>query len=220
MILIVAAFLQDGHPWSGWKEGTSVTLRTTTVWGREKTVKEETITVLRADSNSCTVRIDVTDGKQKTSREETHHFGGGGQDWGPEKGRQDVTVDGTKFTCTVHEQIDSGLGGKSIRTTWIAKGAPTPGGIVKQDYEGSVGNNNLKSSYRLLKLKDSVRVKAKPVTCWVVEVTESDLAQKSTTKMWGSPEIPGHLVKKEIRVETGGAPSTATTELVTFEAKR
>ncbi|GEM_PF-5877715 len=217
MILLLSVGLaQVEHPWGSWKEGATVAYRITTASGKEKTVQQRTLTVLRADGKTCVVRSQLRDGGQS---EETHHLDGGAAYHGIEKATQEITVDGVRMTCTVFEQADRGLGGSSVRLRWVCKNPPFPGGVAKEDYEGDVGNNTIKSSLRVVRLKASLKVKGKDLVCWVTESVSSDAVSKTTTKTWHCREIPGWLVRQETRVETGGVPATETREAISWEVR-
>ncbi|MBI2898936.1 MAG: hypothetical protein HYY17_02015 [Planctomycetes bacterium] len=217
MGLLLLLCAQDASWWSGWKEGSTVTLRTTTVCGRTKLVKEEKFTVARADARSVVVKVETTENGTTTAREDTHHAGDPPKAGGTEKGRQELTVDGKKFACTVLEERQRGYGGDSVTTRWVCPDAPTPAGVVKEESRGSVGNNELTSSFKLVKLNAPVKVKGRTCSCWVVETFSADAVGRVTAKMWYSRDVPGRVVRQERRIESGGEPTTVTVEVVALE---
>lgn len=227
LLALGISVLFDTHPWSGWKEGTTVTLRTTAVSGKTKVVKEEKFTVTKVEGQTVLLKVEVDDNGTKSSTDQTVvavetpvKF------TGTEIGKQDLTVDGVKLACTILEEEGfygvSKFSGSKIKTKrWVCKGAPTPGGLVKEEsasVQASVAARS--SSFKLSRLKESVKIKGQAFTCWVVETTATEENQKTTARSWFSKEMPGWNVKSEKKVDTGGSITTITTEIVAVDIKK
>jgi hypothetical protein len=214
---ILLAILLQTNPWGGWKEGTAITVRTTTSGGANKVVKEEKFTVVKVAPDSVTVKVETSEPGNKSTREDSYGASSGETKYGgTEKGKETIAIDGTKLNCVILEESVKGLGnltGPSERIRrWVCADAPTPGGLVKEE--------SADSSFKLTKLKATVTVKGQSFTCWVTEGVRKDEVSKTTGKIWYSKDMPGWKVKSEVRIDTGSSPTVITTEIIALDLKK
>jgi hypothetical protein len=72
---------------------------------------------------------------------------------------------------------------------------------------------------KVLKLEEKVRAGTATVSCWVVEEITDTGDQKTTRTSWMSDEVPGGVVKSEVRQVRGKVVTEETVTILTaFEA--
>lgn len=216
--VICLALAQD---WSGFREGSSITVRTTTTTGSTKKVKTEVFTIVKS-AETVTVQVETDEDGTKTKREDTYRPGVDSVTYGGEnKGTKDVTIDGVKLKCAILEETIEGLAGKTVTRRWICKDAPTLGGLVKQEMSGTASNSSIGSTFQLLRLKETVKVKGQSFSCWTVETSGADEVMKTKSKAWYSKGMPGTLVKSESTMDTGSdTPTKVTVEVIAIDLKK
>lgn len=216
MILELCLALLQEHPWSGWKEGTSVTVRTTA----GKNVKTETFTVAKTGP-PITVKVVTEESGQTSTREDTWNPAVDSVTYqGTSKGTQDLTIDGVKLKCSILEETIESLGGKSVTRRWVCSDAPTPGGLVKEEKSGTASNSAVAATFKLVRLKETVKVKGQAFPCWAVEASNEDEVMTTKSKTWYSKDMPGRIVKSETTITTGGSPTKIVVEVTAVDIKK
>lgn len=214
-MLLVLACLQDKvdpakHPWAKFKEGSWVRLQTTTkMAGMEmprqearravKSVTAEAVTVTTEDGGGVRDEVIPLVAKAGTPKPAV-----------VEKGKEDVTIDGTKFACKILESTVKTEAGEAKTTTWACDAAP--GGVVKFEAKSSVYT----SASKLVKLKETVTIGDKDVVCWVTETTIEMKGTTTQSKHWQSTDMPGFFVRM---TTTRTDEFESTQEVVEFEVK-
>jgi len=110
---------------------------------------------------------------------------------GKRKGEETLTIDGREFACEIFEK-------RGIRR-WVCPAASANGGVLKT--EAISGPIHILT--RVLKLEEKVEVGKSTVTCWVREEITDTGDQKTTRKTWMSDEVPGGIVRSEVRQVRG-----------------
>jgi hypothetical protein len=125
---------------------------------------------------------------------------------GKKTGEDKLTIDGRTFACEIVER-------RGIRR-WVCASATANRGVLKS--EAIAGSVQLLT--KVLKLEEKVRVGTATVSCWVVEEITDTGDQKTTRTSWMSDEVPGGVVRSEVRQVRGKVVSEETvTILTTFE---
>ena len=120
------------------------------------------------------------------------------EDEGAKKGDETLTIDGKTFECEIFEK-------KGMRR-WLCPTAPANRGVLKaESIAGSV-----RLSTKILKLADKIAVAGTTLTCWVREEVTEIGDQKTIRKTWMCDDVPGGVVRTEIR-QTKGASVVADT---------
>jgi len=121
-------------------------------------------------------------------------------------GQEDLSVDGKTFACEIRER-------HGVRR-WFSPGAKANAGVLRSE---SI-SGTVKVLSRVLKLEEKVRVGTATVTCWVREEVTDTGDQKITRTHWISDEVPGGLVRLEVRQTRGKDRIEETdTVLTSFE---
>ena len=125
---------------------------------------------------------------------------------GTKVGQEELTVDGRIFACEIRERRGA--------RRWISSGVKANGGLLKSEAISA----RVKVLSRVLKLEEKVRVGTATVTCWVREDVTETGDQKTTRTHWISDEVPGGLVRVEVR-QTRGKDRVEETDtiLASFE---
>jgi hypothetical protein len=125
---------------------------------------------------------------------------------GTRTGQEELTVDGKTFACEIRER-------RGVRR-WICPSAKANGGVLKSE----AISGTVKVLSRVLKLEEKVPVGSATVTCWSREDITDTGDQKTTRTHWISEEVPGGLVRLEVRQTRGNKQVEETnTNLTSFE---
>jgi len=125
---------------------------------------------------------------------------------GTKLGQEDLLLEGKTFACEVRERRGT--------RRWITTGVKANGGVLKSE----AISGTVKVLSRVLKLEEKVRVGSATVTCWVREDVTETPDQKTTRTHWMSDEVPGGLVRMEMRQSRGKERIEETeTTLTSFE---
>jgi len=122
---------------------------------------------------------------------------------GKKTGEEKLTVDGKIFACDILER-------RGVRR-WVCPTAPANRGVLKS--EAIAGSVQLIT--RVLKLEEKVRVGTATVACWVVEEVTDTGDQKTTRTSWISDEVPGGVVRSEVRQVRGKEVAEETVTILT-----
>ena len=125
---------------------------------------------------------------------------------GIKTGKEDLPLEGKTFACEIRERRGT--------RRWITPGVKANGGVLKSE----AISGTVKVLSRVLKLEEKVRVGSATVTCWVREDVTETPDQKTTRTHWISDEVPGGLVRMEVRQTRGKDLVEVTdTNLASFE---
>ena len=113
------------------------------------------------------------------------------EDEGKKAGEEKLTIDGRILACEIFER-------RGVRR-WVCPSVAANGGVLKT--EAVSGSDRLLT--KVLKFEEKVRVGAVTVTCWVREEIADTDDQKTTRTVWISDEVPGGVVRTEVRQVRG-----------------
>lgn len=184
MILALALFIQEipGDAWKEFKEGSWAKYAKTSKAGKKdvtETLKkkgEEQLDMERAGEGPPSYRIDAK-------------FHGRRLDVGTET----LTVGKKTYACKI-VQLEEMQGTIKSMSSKLWLSGEAPGGVVRVEVKERVHGAGLPAgTWTLAKEKEEVTVGKKKLACWKME-TEGGSA-------WYSKEVPGWLVKLEVRRE-------------------
>jgi hypothetical protein len=242
LVLLLPLSLQDDpiaaeamrgyqHPWAGFGNGCSVTMRETV---RRPDISDSGKLVYRDQVNEVTWTVVASAGEKATFKVE-----GGGQEtiipyfitmpgWargkGAKKGSEEVTVGGVKRVCDV-TMISLDADKDAGQVTTISKTPELPYWAVRWRVETLLkGKSNTSEEELLLDVDQKLKVGDRELLCVVVQVTVDVVGGVRTVrKEWRSDEVPGRVVRRETRQFLNGKEleSGATQmEVVRFNVKR
>jgi len=219
------------HPWAEFADASSVTFRETT---RRPDIDASGKLVYKEVATEVTWTVTQSAGEKATFKIE-----GGGQEsvipffitlpnWvrgkGEKKGLEDLVVGGVKRSCqvtTISLDADKDAG----QVTTISKSSEVPYWAVRWRVETLLkGRPNTSEEERVLEVDQKVKVGDRELSCVLVESTvETSGGPRTVRKEWRSDEVPGRVVRREVRQYLNGKEqeSAATQmEVVRFRAKR
>ena len=242
--LLVAAtqFLQDDpvaaealkgyqHPWAGFGDQSAVTVRETI---RRADIDATGNLVYKDVTTDFTWTVLASAGERTTFKVE-----GGGQEstipffialpgWargkGEKKGTEEITVGGVKRTCSVTTlsfDTDKDAG----QLTTICKCPEVPYWAVRWRTETLLqGKANTWEEELVLEVDQKLKVGEHTVACVVVQSTVESLGgAKTVRKEWRCDDVPGRVVRREVRQYLKGKEldsAFAQMEVVRFRGKR
>src|SRR5688572_25830989 len=113
------------------------------------------------------------------------------EDEGVKAGDEKLTIDGRAFACEIYER-------KGIRR-WVSAEAPMNKGVLRSEtISGSV-----QLATRVIKLEEKIKVGGATLTCWALQETTEIGDQKTTKTTWRCDEVPGGVVKTQVRQTRG-----------------
>jgi hypothetical protein len=122
---------------------------------------------------------------------------------GRKTGDESLTIDGKSYDCEIFER-------KGVRR-WVCAAASANRGVLKtESISGSV-----QLITRVLKVEEKVAVGTNTVTCWVREEITDTGDQKTTRKSWISDEVPGGIVRSELKQVRNGETLVETVTTLT-----
>lgn len=219
------------HPWAGFGNGCSVTMRET---NRRPDISDAGKLVYRDVVNEVTWTVVTSAGEKTTFKVE-----GGGQEsvipffitmpgWargkGSRKGSEEISVGGVKRACDV-TQISLDADKDAGQVTTISKSPELPYWAVRWRVETLIkGRSNTSEEELLLDVDQKVKVGDRELRCALVQATVDVVGGVRTVrKEWRSDEVPGRVVRRETRqflndkeLESGATQM----EVVRFNAKR
>ncbi|MBI4564287.1 MAG: hypothetical protein HY716_06305 [Planctomycetes bacterium] len=221
-ILLCAAVLafsiqeEYRHAWSGFGIGSWMTYR-----NFEKGPKDERSSVIRmsltkVQADQVTIRIEaLVNGKPTGSRETPTSTKM------PEAKRvreETLDIDGKSIACVLYEQVVEDKSGQERVRTWYSR--EIPGRIVKEESEASKGQKSAKAEGRISRIGQRVQIGKHLLTYAVYERTEtySD-GRRVHLARWVSEEVPGFVIREEVRTTLGSAEKVTTRELLDFQVK-
>jgi hypothetical protein len=126
---------------------------------------------------------------------------------GKKVGEEKLTIDGRDFACEILEK-------RGVRR-WVCGTATANGGVLKT--EASSGPIQILT--KVTKLGEKVAVGKETLTCWVREEITDTGDQKTTRTTWMCDEVPGGVVRSEVRQLRGKDVFVETvTTLTAFSA--
>lgn len=127
------------------------------------------------------------------------------EDEGRKTGDETLTIDGKSYDCEILER-------KGVRR-WVCAAVTANRGVLKtESISGSV-----QLITRVLKVEEKVTVGTNTVVCWVREEITDTGDQKTTRKSWISDEVPGGIVRSELKqVRNGEILVETVTTLTAF----
>ena len=124
---------------------------------------------------------------------------------GKKTGDETLTIDGKTFECEIFER-------KGLRR-WLCPSAAANRGVLKSE---SI-SGTVKLTMKVLKLAEKLAVAGTTLTCWVREEITEIGDQKTTRKTWMCDDVPGAVVRIEIRQVKGASVVAETvTNLTSF----
>lgn len=215
--LLVTSFLLQEEArveWEGFAEGTSVTRRITASDGEKQESSVERCTIVKVTSDSVTVKVEMP-GRSKEEKFDLK------KDSGLKKtGTENVDIDGKTFACSVYEKTVEEKGARGTLRVWMHK--DIPGRIAKREMVTKTDKGETKSSGKITQLNQRRQIGGKAITYAVFEFSgKTEDGRERTTVQWISEQVPGFLVREEMRGRREGANREATliTELIDFEVK-
>ena len=128
------------------------------------------------------------------------------EDAGRKTGEEKLTIDGQAYACEIIER-------RGVRR-WVCASATANGGVLKSE----TVSDTLQFVTRILKLKEEIKVGTRTLSCWVREEVTDTGDQKKTRTSWISDEVPGGVVKSEVRQVRGkDVVEETVTNLTGFE---
>jgi hypothetical protein len=122
---------------------------------------------------------------------------------GRKTGSEKLTIDGKTYECDILER-----GG--VRR-WVCAAAAANKGVLKT--ESIVESVQILS--RVLRIGEKVKVGKDEVTCWVREEITDTGDQRTTRTTWMSDDVPGGVVKAEVRQVRGSVVVVETLTTLT-----
>lgn len=125
------------------------------------------------------------------------------EDAGKKTGEEKLTLDGREFACEIIEK-------RGVRR-WVCAAAPANGGVLKSE----AISGPIQLLVKVLKLDDKVKVGKDTLSCWVREEITDTGDQKTTRTTWMSDEVPGGVVRSDVRQVRGKDVLVETTTALT-----
>ncbi len=215
-LLSVIACQDEGRKeWEGFGEGSSAVLRLTVTDGAKQESEVVRYSIVKVAADAVTVRIET---QGRGSKEQAAPLK---KDESLKKtGTESVDIDGKTFSCSVYEK--SVETGKKKLTTKIWMSKDVPGRIAKQELTEKNDLEELKTVGQLTRLDQKTTIAGKAVTYAVWEMTNTSVSgSEATSTRWISEQVPGFIVREELRAKQGGTgkEKIRVTELVEFETK-
>jgi hypothetical protein len=179
------------HVTTGKRDGTPIRIVEKSVL-KEATMKDIVVSLDTVDDTGGRSAVDM---RYPLPQRESK-----GDDW-RKTGEEKLTIDGKEFACDILER-------RGVRR-WVSDSSTANRGVLKSEaISGSVS-----VILRVLKLDEKITVGKDAVSCWVREEVTDTGDQKTTRKSWMSDEVPGGLVRSEVRQVRGAgiAVETVTT---------
>jgi hypothetical protein len=215
------------HAWDGYPGGSTVRVRQTT---KRPEISDAGQLVYKAEVQELSFTVLTPEGEKpmleiRSGGQETHVpiftalpslFRGKAE----EKGREEIAVGGRKYACSL-TRIALDEGKDVSQVTMIAKAPDAPVWAVRVRVETLMGGVRNTLEEELLVAEDQkLKVGDKELNCAVVQVTtEAAGGGKTVKKEWRSDEVPGRVVRRELRqflndkeIEAAGS----TMEVVSF----
>lgn len=240
--ILAGAFLQDDpvvatalrdykHPWADFAEGATVTYKDTV---KRPEIDQGGNLVLRDVETQMVWTVGPTEGGKVVLKvasdgresEFPHHLSAPG--WSKGKGErkpdEEIAVGGSKFGCRVTAiLIDLDKDASQVATIW--QNPEAPGWAVRFRNETfAKGRRNTAEEESLVALEEKVKVGDREVACHVLErKTEVEGELREIRKEWRSGEVPGRVVRREVRHYRGGREITAAAskmEVVSFKSRK
>ena len=219
------------HPWAGFGNGCSVTMRETT---RRPDIDDSGKLVYRDVVSEVTWSVVASEGEKATFKVE-----GGGQEsvipffitmpnWargkGAKRGTEDITVGGIRRVCdiiTISLDADKDAG----QVTTISKSPELTYWAARWRVETLIkGRSNTSEEELLLDVDQKVKVGDRELRCVLVQATVDVVGGiRTVRKEWRSDDVPGRVARRETRQFLNGKEldSGATQmEVVRFNSKR
>lgn len=194
-LLVGTLAFQEPAAWERFAPGSWVEHRTTGARDGRPVKTVEKISFKQATDADLVLLIDTTDANGGRMNVEWRcplpQRAAPKEEEGTQTGQEDLAVDGKTFACEIRER-------RGVRR-WISPGARANGGVLKSE---SI-SGTVKVISRVLKLEEKVRVGTATVTCWVREDVTDTGDQKTTRTHWISDEVPGGVVRLEVRQTRG-----------------
>lgn len=226
--------LKEGASWTRWKEGTSLTLRTTIQRGEGQAVQSEEQTYVPAKVGESSFTLKYAYGTRNPPQiylqGEIQHWPYGQFVWFPAVrrcsstcvgrfchreflGNDRIVVEGDAFSCSIWREWEGIDSGDVEVKTWVIEGLPWP---LRRTWVQPFG---MEFGMRVVRLREDVCVAGRLVPCLRVE-SEGNTGGSRTIEWW-SPNVPGGLVRR-IREEAppGREKLRVVTEVAAFEARR
>ncbi|HLF92473.1 MAG TPA: hypothetical protein VJB14_03365 [Planctomycetota bacterium] len=241
-LLLVAALAQDDpiaaaaikgfrHPWSEFGEGCTVTYRETI---KRPEIDDGGNLVLKDVVSEMIWTVESTDGAKAVLKiasegreaEVPHHFAlpNWAKGKGERKADEEVVVGGVKVACRVTTiAVDADKDASQVTTIW--QNPEMPGWAVRFLNETLVrGKRNTSEEELLLSAREKVKVGEQEVVCYVVQATtEVEGGARVVRKEWRSGEVPGVLVRQDMRHYRAGREIEAARskkEVVSFRSRK
>ncbi|HKS16685.1 MAG TPA: hypothetical protein VJU16_05185 [Planctomycetota bacterium] len=125
------------------------------------------------------------------------------EDPGKKTGDEKLTLDGRDFACEILEK-------RGVRR-WVCAAATVNGGVLKSE----AISGPIQILVRVLKLDDKIKVGKDTLSCWVREEITDTGDQKTTRTTWMSDEVPGGVVRSDVRQVRGKDVLVETTTTLT-----
>jgi hypothetical protein len=218
------------HPWADFGDASTVTFRETTrrpdidasgnLVGRPVTT-ELTWTVMQAAGEKTTFKIEG--GGQESVIPYFIGFPNWARGKGERKGVEELEVGGVKRTCSVTIiSLDADKDAGQITT--ISKSPEVPYWAVRWRVDTLLkGRVNTSEEDRVVEVGRKVKVGDRELSCVVVEGVVESGGTKTVRKEWRSDEVPGRVVRREVRQFVNGKEqelAATQMEVVRFRAKR
>ena len=209
--LLVALLPPVDHPWAGCQPGTFVRYRLTREPAEKGGPAGQKISVLEARDDQVLLRIESLGaaGELVFQEETRHRFSAP-----PERrrgGRETLRIDGREYACEVWESES----GKTKTRVWLQ---PELGRAPLQT-EDKTGETTRVS--RVVRFRETRSAAGQDFVCRVVErVERGGNRPPITTRTWECLEVPGHLVREEVRTDAPGRPRLAVRELTDLQVRK
>lgn len=219
------------HPWAGFGDGASITVKET-IRQPDISPKGELVykpvtnqvvtTVLAASGEKTTLKI--VSGLQEAYIPYALALPGWTRGKGERKGTETITVGGAAQDCQV-VQIALDANKDAGQLTTICKSPAVPYWAVRWRTETLLqGRPNTWEEELVLEVNQKLKVGDRELSCIVVQSTvEAVGGAKTVKKEWRNDEIPGRVVKRETRQFLNGKEQESgfsEMEVVSFKGKR
>lgn len=209
-------------PWAGFAKGSTVEIRGK--FGPTSTMTfTYTIAKVEKDDIDIETVVRAGDGKPSTSKGKMTRrltgLPGTSKDESKKLGEEELEVDGKKFTCEVREmrmatRSNSGFHGATSNEyltikAWVCPSAGVPGGALKVETVSGSGRDAKKSTLRVVKLRETLKVAGQDLACFVAEEETNHKAESTRSRIWLNAEVPGFRVKCDVKIsikQAVGAP--------------
>lgn len=118
-------------------------------------------------------------------------------------GEEKLAVDGKAYDCEIFER-------RGVRR-WICRSVAANGGVLKSESVSA----SAEIVTKVIKLDDKKTAGDKTFTCWVREETTDTGDQRTTRTTWISDEVPGGVVRQEVKQVREGKPVVDTVTTLT-----